>query len=58
VKQIPIKFGGIYVIKMNLEQTVLSTSTPNIGGPIHRRSLVKTFPLNVRIVFYHSHICC
>jgi len=32
VKQISIKFEGFYVIKMNMVQTVLSTSTPNIGG--------------------------
>jgi len=28
IEQIPIKFGGFYVIKLNLVQIVLSTSTP------------------------------
>jgi len=48
IKQIPIKFGGFYVIKMNMVQTALSVdkhtkisvkgqiSADNIGEPIYR----------------------
>jgi len=45
VKQIPIKFGGFYVIKRNLVQTVLSTSIPKyrwkfVYRPIFKRSII------------------
>jgi len=36
VEQIPIKFKGFYVIKMNLVQTVLSRSTPKYRWYIGR----------------------
>jgi len=44
IEQIPIKYGGIYVIKMNLVQTVLSTSTLKYRWEFVQRPIISVDP--------------
>jgi len=55
VEQISLKFRGVYLIKMNLVQTIVKIriSADNIGGPIYRSvfNLYRDFQLNPDLKF-------
>jgi len=59
VEQIPIKFGGFYVIKMNLVQTVLSANTLKYLSKFVYRPILKRSNIGELIywpVFSSAHL--